>query len=1103
MFTDMELGSAVPDEDFGNKLLRSWNGASKAGGCASCLHLDSTWNLTGVQFSVVFIPEILCKECVCAKSWGLTPWLKSGLKNMVRDFLEPCRQCCEPPEKRMVKVVLYEKALEAMQRFVIVQRANNDVKGIGNAITCVQQSFADLGELLKKMRAGNAAAGALLIRDQTIMDHAMDVYMRAAYIRELNPRDFRRETPILRKWRNTGHGIYDDDDEDDGTVHMCCDESLCCPTADRQASGSPPSGAIAAAQPPSTGTITTITNPAGPVVAVVPVVEPTGSVLARALLRMVYRSCAPAVACAVLVVPERRVAHRVSFASTLAVPCGFPPLGAGVGLDDCEAAAEAIADIHVVLDVEEWEIAADDSLAPTPAVLLSRAVVDGTTESDHGFGDPLVGETMPGFADGEWFKKDLDEAFEVTQRPFADLHPNDQKDKLAAESSQREIKEKKVMCGTGKHFSDGEDQAYEVLSPPVAWLREACAEARVKPQGMKLLPGNPEQPVHIAAANTENMIGAIYERHLKPCVEPTDKDKEYIKRAYKYVEDFLIEGSGGEKGIRTKCQEFFGDMTSRMPKKWTEEAKARVWTNAALFMPVVSTKCAAGGAAAVGRHVNHKRGSKGGMQPLQVYGHVKANESLNKLKARGIFEKKELGAAVHTCDAGFAEYVIFSHPWFEARSVKHATGTELADRFAKYLGPLYKDHLHLNTDFGSYDNSVRQWIRDIVENSLVDKFAKISESGHAGAAAALRGIKKVTAICGDLRVEGDNWCRMSGDRGTSVFNYITNIVLFIAAFIKLLEEDLNMTPAMVDLEVKMVLNIDIKRDRDGKIMKLVDIVGEGDDGWQFISDQLIKNWCNMKSIRMGYFHKSGYGEFVTRWVDIYASFGFKLEPQTAKGREVNEAALQASWGRSEFVSRIIVPVMRTPNKVTVRMFPKPRKALDSLCQTFCLPDANVWSCDSRVRTHALSCLKMKALCAMSNSLQCPLLFRLMRLVHDWAMREEGLELVKIGYVAEAEVETEISVEAMIAAVGYSYVDLSHTYGEDPSKYYTAILQERTSLSSDYKGEQAADAACFDELRGSGNCGFESLQNLHMHVDGFEHVSGACFIALWAAFRKLL
>ncbi|OLP74603.1 hypothetical protein AK812_SmicGene45810 [Symbiodinium microadriaticum] len=102
--------------------------------------------------------------------------------------------------------------------------------------------------------------------------------------------------------------------------------------------------------------------------------------------------------------------------------------------------------------------------------------------------------------------------------------------------------------------------------------------------------------------------------------------------------------------------------------------------------------------------------------PMKREANVKPNEALGKAKPRLIISTGDVGAVTHLFDAGAVEHLVFSDPLFEGRSIKHAEPEEVADRVGSRARKF--DYV-ASMDFGSFDGSCTNEVRDIVENSII------------------------------------------------------------------------------------------------------------------------------------------------------------------------------------------------------------------------------------------------------------------------------------------------------------------------------------------------------------------------------------------------
>ncbi|CAE7794678.1 unnamed protein product, partial [Symbiodinium sp. CCMP2456] len=132
--------------------------------------------------------------------------------------------------------------------------------------------------------------------------------------------------------------------------------------------------------------------------------------------------------------------------------------------------------------------------------------------------------------------------------------------------------------------------------------------------------------------------------------------------------------------------------------------------------------------------------------------------------------------------------------------------------------------------------------------------------------------------------------RESGDRGTSILNYLTNMCAFLAALVLLARE---------------------RKIPDGAIKKMIaeffadegqwfDIIAEGDDGEQFFSKMFLA--------LLGYKHGEKYDKatFAKDFFSCYKELGLRIEPQGPAGEVPFEKALVPTSGRMEFCSKLFI-----------------------------------------------------------------------------------------------------------------------------------------------------------------------------------------------------
>ena len=304
-------------------------------------------------------------------------------------------------------------------------------------------------------------------------------------------------------------------------------------------------------------------------------------------------------------------------------------------------------------------------------------------------------------------------------------------------------------------------------------------------------------------------------------------------------------------------------------------------------------------------------------------------------------------------DCGLLEHALFHNPVFEQRSLKHASRRE----FGRRMGEMMRCYeWGCSMDFGAFDGSCTKECRDLIENDIVlSLFMKLldveSEDGLLHAAVRDR-IKNKANISVKNVVKAVVWdmIRESGDRGTSILNFLTNLTLFYA----------NMS---LQLEKRGVKEKTIKKMIQQSIATgdLANLMGEGDDGLQVFRDAFIR--------LIGDTHTFG-----KDWCDGYAEFGFKIEPQGPEGDLSFDECIVRTSERMEFCSKVAVSV----GDETL-FFPKLGKLSNSLTVSF---DTSSSRSDAGFT---------KAVAMMSNCIHQPLLFELCRSIAE-GHKADGAEL---------------------------------------------------------------------------------------------------------------
>ena len=173
---------------------------------------------------------------------------------------------------------------------------------------------------------------------------------------------------------------------------------------------------------------------------------------------------------------------------------------------------------------------------------------------------------------------------------------------------------------------------------------------------------------------------------------------------------------------------------------------------------------------------------------LRKSGHVKPNEALGKQKPRLILEGGPRSVVTHLFDAGVMEDLFFHTTFFEERSIKHTSLKGLCQRI-RNLAERYDFTASL--DFGAFDGSLGADIRNEVEKSLLHSVVGhlLNACGLTRDALDARDNENLKAVIQrEARLLVEEKIRESGDRGTSILNYLTNMMAFLAAIILLARE---------------------------------------------------------------------------------------------------------------------------------------------------------------------------------------------------------------------------------------------------------------------------------------------------------------------------
>ena len=286
---------------------------------------------------------------------------------------------------------------------------------------------------------------------------------------------------------------------------------------------------------------------------------------------------------------------------------------------------------------------------------------------------------------------------------------------------------------------------------------------------------------------------------------------------------------------------------------------------------------------------------------------VKPNEALSKEKARAIISAGDDGVVRHLFDAGILERVLFENPVYEQRSIKHATPHELEEgrRDAEELWIHGEHGLWRVRRFMHRRSPQHHWKRR--DLSLFGKpLDTENDSGLLYHAIFDRIENKANINVKNILEEVIyDMIRESGDRGTSVLNFITNLVLFLANVSMMLE-----SIGAKEKEIRRML---------WEVLvsgKWANMMAEGDDGAQAFKKAFVEMFGSV-------------AQFGKLWCSGYAEFGFQIEPQGPAGELSFEKCLEPTTERMEFCSKIFVCVGKD-----TYYFPKPSKLSSSMSVSF-------------------------------------------------------------------------------------------------------------------------------------------------------------------------
>jgi hypothetical protein len=518
--------------------------------------------------------------------------------------------------------------------------------------------------------------------------------------------------------------------------------------------------------------------------------------------------------------------------------------------------------------------------------------------------------------------------------------------------------------------------------------KEAFEQVGIKPQGIITFPVRKKDIPSVACgACPGNELHAIGDRHFieapPPDISPERAARMRVSAGA--IVKFLV--------IDVPAQDFCDfDPYTLLPERWGEKMRQDAFSQAIFGI--------------------------GNLNGLRRF-FIKKNEAQahGKRKPRGIQSVKPPLAAMHKMVVGALEHLLFNNKTFEARSVKHASPRNFNKRMRAFLSRFAHGHV-ASIDFGRFDSSLHNDIRELVENEIVSCFMRAFNYDETDIADAVERdrFKTELNLSGKyFTIHADVFGRESVDVGTSVLNYLTNIVLFLVWNWELAEK----------------LGKDYSPDEHLTAMSEgtsdSDIMAEGDDNLLAASKRFIEDAGGPATL--GVF----IGEFFTslRMVWEPGGVGATVVP--------HYQAFVFTRKRVEFTSKYYISVGAPIDNGMVAV-PKIRKTLDAMSVSFSYSD----------NLNAVG--YTKGVSAMINTAGCPFLYEM---AHAMALifkaRDCSVNFTGKGYVESyhARLANEMSLTAMDFAVEQRRY---HTNGIKSDTWVARFLSREHPLLTQGKQE---------------------------------------------------